>query len=53
MSEINLNGIRDRVCVGALAIGNFDGVHLGHQELISVVVKSSRISNLEAGVLTE
>lgn len=35
-----------------LTIGNFDGVHLGHQKLISTVVKKARENNTESIVLT-
>ncbi|MFL6417367.1 MAG: bifunctional riboflavin kinase/FAD synthetase [Bryobacteraceae bacterium] len=36
----------------ALAIGNFDGVHLGHQALLAKVVSFSRDRDLEPAVLT-
>ncbi|MGB9660489.1 MAG: bifunctional riboflavin kinase/FAD synthetase [Moorellaceae bacterium] len=35
-----------------LALGNFDGVHRGHQELIRLTVKKARESNVPAVVLT-
>lgn len=35
-----------------LAIGSFDGIHLGHQHLIKVLVQRARISARLAGVLT-
>jgi len=35
-----------------LAIGMFDGVHLGHQTVISAAIQSARRSNGLAGVLT-
>ncbi len=35
-----------------LTIGNFDGVHLGHQKLISTVVRTARENNTESIVLT-
>ena len=35
-----------------LTIGSFDGVHLGHQALVSDMVKSSRQNNLQSVVLT-
>ncbi|MDP6583818.1 MAG: bifunctional riboflavin kinase/FAD synthetase [Anaerolineales bacterium] len=35
-----------------LAIGSFDGVHLGHQALVSDMVESSRRNNLQSVVLT-
>ena len=36
----------------ALALGNFDGVHLGHQELISLAVNTAKERGLKSGVLT-
>ena len=40
-------------CQGAVvAIGNFDGVHLGHQKLIEIVKKQAEILDKPLGVLT-
>ena len=36
---------------GVYALGNFDGVHLGHKEIISKVNKISRSKNIPSGVL--
>jgi riboflavin kinase/FMN adenylyltransferase len=36
----------------ALTIGNFDGVHRGHQAMISILREAARRRNLPAGVLT-
>jgi riboflavin kinase/FMN adenylyltransferase len=36
----------------ALAIGNFDGVHRGHQALLAEVVRFARERNLQSAVLT-
>ncbi len=36
----------------ALAIGNFDGVHLGHQKILSEVVHRARTEGVLAAVLT-
>ena len=36
----------------AVALGNFDGVHLGHQELIKNMVNTAREKNLNAVVFT-
>jgi riboflavin kinase / FMN adenylyltransferase len=35
-----------------VTIGNFDGVHLGHQKILSGVVERARAHNLEGAVLT-
>lgn len=35
-----------------IALGNFDGVHKGHQELIRRTVKSARIAGLKSAVFT-
>jgi len=36
----------------AVAIGNFDGMHLGHQEILQSLVKQGKKQNLSAFVLT-
>jgi riboflavin kinase/FMN adenylyltransferase len=36
----------------AIAIGNFDGVHMGHQLLIRTLVEKSKKEDLSSGVLT-
>ncbi len=35
-----------------LAIGNFDGVHLGHREILSAVVADARARNAQAAAVT-
>ena len=35
-----------------IALGNFDGLHKGHQELINRTVKSAKIANLKSAVFT-
>jgi riboflavin kinase/FMN adenylyltransferase len=37
---------------GAVAIGNFDGVHLGHQRLVAVAREQAAARGTRAGVLT-
>ncbi|MBK9516507.1 MAG: riboflavin biosynthesis protein RibF [Anaeromyxobacter sp.] len=37
---------------GAVAIGNFDGVHLGHQALVARALELARARGARAGVLT-
>jgi riboflavin kinase / FMN adenylyltransferase len=36
----------------SLTIGNFDGVHLGHQRIVCAVVEKARDSNLKSAVVT-
>ena len=36
----------------ALAIGNFDGMHLGHQALLAQLKQAAQAANLEAAVMT-
>ena len=36
----------------SLAIGNFDGVHQGHKELLAQAVKDARLHNGESAILT-
>jgi len=36
----------------ALAIGNFDGLHLGHQKILRVLVREARVRDLLSCVLT-
>lgn len=36
----------------ALTVGNFDGVHLGHQEILRELIAAARAAGLDAGVLT-
>jgi len=35
-----------------IALGNFDGVHIGHQQLIGRTVKSAKAANLKSAVFT-
>ncbi|MCL1982283.1 MAG: bifunctional riboflavin kinase/FAD synthetase [Clostridiales bacterium] len=36
----------------AIALGNFDGVHVGHQELMERTVKAAKAANLKSAVFT-
>jgi riboflavin kinase/FMN adenylyltransferase len=36
----------------ALAIGNFDGVHLGHQAILKATVAAARVSSLQPAVMS-
>jgi riboflavin kinase/FMN adenylyltransferase len=42
----------DPACRTVLAIGNFDGIHLGHQAILRAVVEHARKGNAMASVLT-
>ena len=37
---------------GVVAIGNFDGVHLGHQKVINEAKKQAKKNNLPFGIIT-
>ena len=37
---------------GVIAIGNFDGLHLGHQKVINEAKKKARKKNLPFGIMT-
>ena len=47
----SLDEIKDIECT-ATALGNFDGVHLGHQALISEAVKQAKEKGLKSAVFT-
>ncbi|MBT8763524.1 bifunctional riboflavin kinase/FAD synthetase [Desulfohalobiaceae bacterium Ax17] len=48
----NINELRDRIDASCATIGNFDGVHLGHQKLIARVRDRARILNIPSVVIT-
>ena len=37
---------------GVIAIGNFDGLHLGHQKVINEAKRKAKINKLPFGVMT-
>lgn len=47
----SLDEIKD-IEPSVIAFGNFDGIHLGHQEIIKKSVKSAGVSNLKSSVFT-
>lgn len=51
MEIINLDKEENKYKNVAIALGNFDGIHLGHQELIRKVVEKSRENNLKPSIL--
>jgi riboflavin kinase/FMN adenylyltransferase len=48
----NLNQIKESLPALALTIGNFDGVHLGHLEILREIKKIAKEKNLRSAVLT-
>lgn len=48
----NLDDIPSQATGAVVAIGNFDGVHLGHQALLAETVKQARAQNRPAAVMT-
>jgi len=47
--NINSNFNQDPLC---LTIGNFDGIHLGHQFIVNEIINNSKKLNLKAAVLS-
>ena len=47
--EIDLNYMADEDSV--IALGNFDGVHKGHMELINRAVKNAKTLNIKSSLL--
>ena len=47
----SLDDIKD-IKETVVAVGNFDGIHVGHQALIKRTVKSARISGIKSAVFT-
>ncbi|MGI6128896.1 MAG: bifunctional riboflavin kinase/FAD synthetase [bacterium] len=47
-----LNNWDTSVLVGSVALGYFDGVHLGHQEIIATTVAKARAQSLQSVVLS-
>ena len=47
--EIDLNYVADKDSV--IALGNFDGVHKGHIELINRAVKNAKKLNIKSSLL--
>jgi len=48
----NINSVDKKFINSVLAIGNFDGVHLGHQELLKKAYIFSRKINKKFGIFT-
>lgn len=48
----DLNQIRERFTDSVITIGNFDGIHLGHQELVKIVIHRAREIGARSMVVT-
>ena len=48
----NINSVDKKFINSVLAIGNFDGVHLGHQELLKKAYIFARKINKKFGIFT-
>lgn len=51
MEIINISNYNETRFNTGVALGNFDGIHLGHQELINVMVKESKKLGLKSSLL--
>ncbi|HHV39416.1 MAG TPA: bifunctional riboflavin kinase/FAD synthetase [Tepidimicrobium sp.] len=51
MEIIDLDGYIEKRYKTAVALGNFDGIHIGHRYLISSMVKKAKKNNLKSSVL--
>ena len=52
MKIYNNANLKKRHCKGVLAIGNFDGIHLGHQKVINDAKKKAIKNKLPFGIMT-
>lgn len=53
INESNIGGVRGWIPLGCVAtIGSFDGVHIGHRELLSSLARESHRMGLPSAVLT-
>ena len=51
MEIIDLNNCETALAENAVALGNFDGIHIGHQKLLESNIKEAKIRNLNSAVL--
>lgn len=51
MEIIDLSNYKEIRFHTGIALGNFDGIHLGHQKLIKAMVEKSKINNLKPALL--
>ena len=52
MKIYNNANLKREHCKGVLAIGNFDGIHLGHQKVINEAKKKAVKNKLPFGIMT-
>lgn len=52
MNTVTIYDELDKSILRGVALGNFDGVHIGHQKLISTLTKECKEKNLESCVYT-
>ena len=52
MKIYNNPNLNKKHCNGVIAIGNFDGLHLGHQKVIKEAKQKAKINNIPFGVMT-
>ena len=52
MKIYNKLNISKKHCDGVIAIGNFDGLHLGHRKVISEAKRKAKKKNIPFGAMT-
>lgn len=52
MITVNTNNKLDKHIQRGVALGNFDGIHIGHNQLISTLIQKCKENNLESCVYT-
>ena len=52
MKIYNNPNLNKNHCNGVIAIGNFDGLHLGHQKVIKEAKRKAKKNNIPFGVMT-
>ena len=52
MKIYNNANLKKKHCKGVLAIGNFDGIHLGHQKVINDAKNKAIKNKLPFGIMT-
>ena len=51
MKIIDLDNYKEKNCETAVALGNFDGIHIGHKYLIEDMINKAKNRNLKSSVL--